>query len=182
MILLHVTVFRVLESLSAFLNGVILPENGTVNRTIFAFKTFALQVVEIDPHQFSGQTFTVNLGTVEDAMNITDKIQEDALVTSQIIMEILTNATASINIPENLINEQQSCELNTSVLYSQRLSYSVFLSDILFQDLNQSQYEEIGSIIIAAQLRCTDNDTSDMAPVQVTFSTETEVYHRHRLR
>ena len=78
--------------------------NETNNKTIFGFVTYALQVQEFDPLKFNGQMFTVNLGSVEEAMNSTG-IQEKDLITSEIVMSVLTNATASVHIPSDLINE-----------------------------------------------------------------------------
>lgn len=151
---------------------VILSENETDGKTVFGYETYALQVQELNLLQFNGQMFTVDLGSVEEALN-TKRILEDDLNTSEILMSILANATASVTVPSNLIDETEYAQiLNVNSSY-QRLSYSVFLSDILFQSVNQSQYK-IGSIIISARFNFLGNSTLKSA-IQTTFRTHPQV-------
>ena len=46
--------FRLLESLEEFLDKVEVEQdvNNTSNQTVFAFKTFALQIQEIEPQEY----------------------------------------------------------------------------------------------------------------------------------
>ena len=149
--------------------------NETNNKTIFGFVTYALQVQEFDPLKFNGQMFTVNLGSVEEAMNSTG-IQEKDLITSEIVMSVLTNATASVRIPSDLIHEMgytdNNCQVESLNSSQHRLGYSVFLSDILFQSLTQSQYR-VGSIIISVRLKCLESNLT--MPIQTTFRTDSQV-------
>ena len=143
---------------------------------MFAFKTFALQIQELDPPEYQGQTFSVDLGTVEEAMKIEQRIEEGDLVTSDnIVMEVVMDATASLQLPEDLLESLDSCNFTTNLTSAkpQRLSYSVFLSDVLFQNFNQS-HSKIGSIIVAARLTCADNTTLNTS-IENTFQINREV-------
>ena len=165
-----------LESLENFLDKVEVDQdvNGTNNQTAFAFETFALQIQELDPQEYQGQTFSVDLGSVEEAMNMEQNIEEGDLVTSETVMEVVTGATASMQLPEDLLERLDSCtsKTNSNLISAspQRLSYSVFLSDVLFQNLNQSHLK-IGSIIVAARLKCAENTTLNTS-VRSTFQVE----------
>ncbi len=169
--------FRLLESLEKFLDRVEI-SNSTTNQTVFAFKTFALQVQTVDPAEYQGQTFRVNLGSVEESVRLEQNIEQRDLVTSDMVMDAVTGATASIQLPEDLLECLNSSTCNsTSTNFNataHRLSYSVFLLDTLFQNVNQSHLK-IGSIIVAARLRDTDN-TVQSTPVQTTFQINPKVY------
>ena len=145
--------------------------NDTSNQTVFAFKAFALQVQTLDPAEYQGQTFSIDLGSVEESMRLGQNIEERDLVTSDMVMDAVTGATASIQLPEDLLECFNSSVCNsTSTSFNvtaHRLSYSVFLLDTLFQNVNQSHLK-IGSIIVAARLRDTENITLN-TPVQTTF-------------
>jgi hypothetical protein len=172
-----------LESLQEFLDKVEVEENvnHTTNSTkskVFAFETFALQVQELDPEEYIGQIFNVNLGSLEKARKDNQTIQQAALVTSELdsakpdnegVANVLADSTASLQLPEDLLDLCSSMTSNSTsaVPQSSRLSYSVFKSDILFQNLNQSHLS-IGSIIIAAQLKCADNGTLNSS-IKATF-------------
>ena len=101
------------------------------------------------------------------------RIEEGDLLTSETVMEVVTGATASMQSPEDLLESLDSCVITTNSNFEftsvtpQRLSYSVFLSNVLFQNLNQS-HSKIGSIIVAARLKCADNATLNTS-VQSTF-------------
>ena len=142
--------------------------NDTSNQTVFAFKAFALQVQTLDPAEYQGQIFSIDL---EESMRLGQNIEERDLVTSDMVMDTVTGATASIQLPEDLLecfNSSVCNSTSTSLnITAHRLSYSVFLLDTLFQNINQSHLK-IGSIIVAARLRDTDN-TALNTPVQTTF-------------
>ena len=180
---------RLLESLQEFLDKVEVEENGnsTINSTkmVFAFETFALQVQELDPEEYKGQMFSVNLGSLERAREDNQTIEQTALMTSKLesvtglkqnqdktdkegVVNAIAGSTASLQLPEDLLdlcNDTSSNNITSAV--PQRLSYSVFKSDILFQNLNQSHLS-IGSIIIAARLKCADNVTPNTS-IKTTF-------------
>ena len=145
--------------------------NDTSNQTVFAFKAFALQIQTLDPAEYQGQTFSIDLGSVEESMRLKQNIEEYDLVTSDMVMDAVTGSTASIQLPEDLLECFNSSVCNSTSTFfnvtAHRLSYSVFLLDTLFQNVNQSHLK-IGSIIVAAKLRDTDN-TALNTPVQTTF-------------
>ena len=137
--------------------------------TIFGLDTYALQLQDIDPDIFNGQTFSVNLGSVEDAIKLKGDIQ-DGLMTSEEVMKILQNSTASLQLPDNFL---QGCSDMYLDIRQLRLSYSVFLTDILFQ--SQANRSAIGSIVVATHLGYADN-TSLLNPIRVHFRTVKEVF------
>ena len=140
---------------------------------MFGYETYALQIQQLDPLEFNGQTLIVDLGSVAEAMNST-QIQENELITSETVMSVVTNATASVSIPRDLVNGLENCQAEVSNSSQQRLSYSVFLSDILFQTFNQSQFK-VGSIIVSARLNCLGNDVLT-SPIQTSFRTDSQVH------
>ena len=180
--------FRLLESLQNFLDLVEVEEdeNSTANSTqaVFAFETFALQVQQLDPEEYKGQTFSVNLGSLEEVREDNRTIEQDALVTSELELashetdnegtrNSVAGTTASLQLPENLLDLCSDVNSNLTSVAPRRLSYSVFKSDILFQNLNQSHLS-IGSIIIAARLKCADNATLNTS-IKSTFQINRDV-------
>ncbi len=177
--------FRLLESLQNFLDKVEV-ENSTANstQTVFAFETFALQVQQVDPEEYKGQTFSVNLGSLQDVRKDNQTIEQGALFTSELesatnlkyehdttvsegVMKTTVGTTASLQLPEDLLDSCSDVNSTLTSTVPQRLSYSVFKSDILFQNLNQSHLS-IGSIIVAARLKCSDNATLNTS-IKSTF-------------
>lgn len=174
---------RILDSLGTFLDTVDLATiNTTNNITTLTFNTYAIQVQEVDPDNFAGQTFLVNLGGVEQAMNISGNIAQESLVTlngvaidnsrrkRQSTGLDVQNATAALQLTRSIFD---NCASNgsseASIVVSQRLSYSVFVSDILFQTENRSSLA-VGSIVVAVRLRCQlANKTMLSMPVRSTF-------------
>ena len=80
--------FRLLESLQNFLDKVEVEqdENSTANssQAVFAFETFALQIQQLDPEEYKGQIFNVNLGSVEKAIKDNQTINQGDLVTRKL--------------------------------------------------------------------------------------------------
>ena len=201
LVLLHnCTHFRLLESLQTFLDKVELEQNGnsTTNSalTVFAFKSFALQVQQLDPKEYKGQMFSINLGLLEEAREDNQTIDQRALMTRQLeskqdkgdtkgVMNAMT--TASLQLPEDLLDSCSDMNTNLTAIVPQRLSYSVFKSDILFQNLNQSHLS-IGSIIVAARLKCANDLTLNTSiksifqinkTVRITIQADTKINFVH---
>lgn len=161
-----------LNSLGRFLDAVEFPENGTENKTAFGFQNFALQVQDIDSERFNGQTFIVDLGSVEEALNNSERIDTDNLVTAETVLNMLDNATASIQVPKRLLNCVDGANETSGV--TQRLSYLVFLTDILFQAVSNGSSYVTGSIITGIQLGPTFNETL-LTTINTTFQINNEV-------
>ncbi len=181
----HSIFHRILDSLGTFLDTVDLATvNTTNNLTTLTFNTYAVQIQEVDPDNFAGQTFVVNLGPVEQAMNISGNIAQESLITldgvaidnsrrkRQSTGLDVQNATASLQLTplifENCVSNMSS---EASTIVSQRLSYSVFVSDVLFQTENNIKSNiVVGSIVVAVRLRCQlANKTMLSVPVRSTF-------------
>lgn len=140
--------------------------NETENKTTLSFQTYALQVLDVDSDQFKEQTFTVDLGSVEEALAIDGRINSNKLTTAESVMEVFANATASILLPGNVFN-------GSAMRHTQRLSYSVFLTDILFQVSNSSEFV-VGSIIVGVRLESL-NAAVLSTPLQTRFRINQEV-------
>ena len=171
---------RILRSLGSFLDNVnISTSNSTDNVTVFSYTAFSLQIQEIDVSTFGGQTFLVTLGSYEQARNHTQQISRNNLVTFNTVLNstdanqlnFSEDSTASIQIPSSLSEQLITCS-NLTLNQFQRLSYSVFLSDSLFQPKNRSQFR-VASIILAPRFHCTLDNISE--PIQTTFQTLPEV-------
>ena len=194
-----------MESLQNFLDGVEIEqdENSTSNasQTVFSLETFALQVQQLDPEEYKGQIFSVNLGSLEEARNDNQTIEQENLVTSQLdlatnlnhgtandlrkrnvmdnagLRKVIADTTASLQLPEDLLDSCNESDVNSNLVSTtfQRLSYSVFNLDVLFQNVNQRQLNlSIGSIIVAARLKCADNVTLNIS-VKSTFQIDKRV-------
>ena len=140
------------------------------DEVIFGFDTYALQLQDVDPHLFNGQTFTVNLGSVEDALQSNGNLGA-SLNTSEMVMNILVNhTTSSVKLPENFFtgSMNRSMENGSNSTDELRLSYTVFLTDILFQSPNQSSFD-IGSIILSTRL--SSEVELNLGPIEVSFRT-----------
>lgn len=143
------------------------------DKIIFGFKKFALQLQDIDPDVFKGQTLTVDVGSVEDALDSEERFG-NSLKTSEMVMKVLENSTAAVHLPHSFFSSIMECmEDDDSNSGQLRLSYSVFLTDILFQSRNQSV--DIGSIIVTTRLRCAKNVTLPN-PISILFRTIEQVY------
>ena len=169
-----------LQSLESFQDKVTLSdENSTSNETTatFAFRTFAIQIQEIDPSTYQGQTFTVNLGAVQNiSLDINGTIPDDSLNITDSVKNISTsNNTASVQLPIDLFESSDFCKTADSTGQA-RFSYSVFLSDILFQseEVSQQRRFKLGSIIVAPRIRCEGNVTLK-TPIIVSFRTNRTV-------
>ena len=138
---------------------------------MFGYETYALQIQDIDPDTFKGQTFTVNLGSVEEALNSSEGFRDESLKTSEMIVEVLDNSTAAVQIPEDFVDECMMMGNISSISssFTRRLSYNVFITDILFQSFNNNGTFAIGSIIVSTRLRCKMN-SSLSSPIRVILN------------
>lgn len=156
----------------------LLSVNTTSNeegKLVLGYDTYALQLQDIDLSKFNGQTFFVNFRSVEDALALKGSIDSFLGTT----VEIVDNATAALHIPKAVSESLDKCNDNMLPMGSflsgnqQRLSYSVFLTDILFQSQNRSRFD-IGSIVVSTRLRCAENSTL-LNPITATFRTIKQV-------
>ena len=144
------------------------------NRTVLNQNTFALQVEEIKADTFMGQTFSVALGRVEQARNVSTVIQQRVLITEDGVMDSIKNsteATATLQLHPTLFRNCTNSESNMSSTYAyrQRLSYLVFLTDALFLPTNPTLYR-VGSIVVGVRSNCQlENETLFSMPIQSRF-------------
>ena len=166
-------IFRLLSSLATFSDEVEVSPNMSTRRAVYALQNFALQVQDVNVTAFTRETFSVDLGSVEEAINNTHTINQSALVT---MMEALSNATASAQIPNSVFDGCRNQEtLTNQINYDRanRLSYIVFRRSGLFQTsstnnvqssnandfLLENANNSIGSIILGVRRRCAQNFT-----------------------
>ncbi len=176
------TTNRLLESLGDFSDLVSLSNttNGNLVDT-YTRKNFAIQVHDVDTSTFTRQAFSVVIGSDQEAVNGTD--QEISVINLLVMMEAVPNATAAIQLLPSIFGltsgRQLSRRLSSPTNSStgrERLSYSVFLMDSLFQtEQTRNGDYKIASIIVGTRIcsYCGNNDTED--GIAVTFQTE-EVY------
>lgn len=139
--------------------------NTTEGRDTYTRKVFAIQVHDVDPSLFSGQAFSVDLGTVREAMNGTDQeIGEQYLLST---MEALANATASIQVTPSILGRSSN---KRHLVEQERISYDVFLTDSLFQT-NNDRYVT-ASIIMGTRVRLQTDEGRTEAKITTTFQTE----------
>ena len=157
---------RILNSLGRFQDEIVLSKNVTAP-IVYAQKSFALQIQDVTTESFEGEAFNVDLGSFKEAIRLNTSIPQEALQTA---MAVLANVTASISLPPSLLSDLQGGKEVSRDDAVQRLSYSVFLTDTLFQSPNQTAMNlSIGTIIIALRLRnVTVNQTLTM-PINTTF-------------
>ena len=116
--------------------------------TILTRESYAIIIEEVDTDSFTGETLTVDLGSVDDALKLRNNIEESALK-----KEAGTNSsfqgrfTATVRVPQSIFNDDK---LNSDK--KQRLSYSVFVRGSLF--LNQNALQQ--SIIVGVRVNGTD--------------------------
>ncbi len=180
---------RILASLETFqdnLNISTVSRNSTNNQTVLSFETFAVTVQDVDPDSFQGQTFVVDVGPVDEEMNNTGVINQDALVTvnggngdttdnTGSPNEDAENSTAYLHLNPSFFED---CPTKNRTLLRQRLSYSVFLSDVLFLPENRST-TQVGSIVVAARLACLQTNKSVLTiPVRTSFLIRMTVYEQ----
>ena len=104
---------------------------------------------DINTSNLEGETLSVNLGSVQEAMNISGNIKEEAIETTS-GEKVYQNRTASVQVPASVFQDlgQSSGQ--------QRLSYAVFVRDTLFQSSEENQSNlTVGSIIVAVRVNGT---------------------------
>ena len=118
---------------------------------------------DIDTSNFQGQTLSIDVGSVQEAMSINRNIREEAIETAAGI-KAYQNSTASVQIPELIFQDlgQSSGQ--------QRLSYSVFVKDTLFQSSDENQSNlTVGSVIVAVRVNGTTASGNLSTSINVTF-------------
>ena len=154
------TLCRLIDSLTSFTDNFMFTNTTTAT---FTRKTYALQLHDVDTSNFQGQTLSVDLGSVQQAMSSTINIREEAIETIEGI-KVFLNRTASVQVPSSVFQDLgQSSE-------QQRLSYSVFVRDTLFQSSDENQSNlTVGSIIVAVRVNGSTASGNLSTPINVTF-------------
>ena len=154
------TLCRLLDSLTNFTNNLAITNSTSAT---FTRKTYALQVNDIDTSSFQGQTLNVDLGSVQDATSINSNLREAAI---QVIEEnkVFLNRTASVQVPASVFRDLGQSDVQ------QRLSYSVFVRDTLFQSSDENQSNlTVGSIIVAVRVNGSTASGNLSTPITVTL-------------
>ena len=154
------TLCRLLDSLTSFTNNLAIPNSTSAT---FTQKTYALQVNDINTSNFQGQTLSVDLGSVQEAMSISGNIREEAIEKAAGV-KAYQNSTASVQVPESVFQDlgQSSGQ--------QRLSYAVFVRDTFFQSSDENQSNlTVGSVIVAVRVNGTTASGNLSTPINVTF-------------
>lgn len=135
--------------------------NISANETImFTRNTFAIQVKSVKSDEYVGQVFNVDLGSIEQAMNLSKEIKEEDLKT---LMEALDNSTASISAAGPLLNQRAGCPVGGD----RRIGYSVFRTTSLFPT-NDS--DTVTSLIIGITVSCNMTQVTDDNATEVAIT------------
>jgi len=136
------------------------PLQNDSNTTTFTRKTFALLVKEVDVMRFNDETLFINLGTVEEATNTSEQIDPNSLVVSTSnIADTNVVTTAKVEAPQSVLSDEGKP--------TQRLSYTVFANDSLFQSADETQNNTVlGSIVVSVRVNVS-NELPD--PIQLSF-------------
>ena len=112
---------------------------------------------DVNRDSFLGEVFSVDLGTVQQALNISEDIDQTRLIT---MIAALSNATASLQVPSTIFDRNQMS--SQTDMPKQRLSYGVFLTDALFQseEITSGRFA-LGSIIVTLNLNYSRESAED---------------------
>ena len=154
------TLCRLIDSLTSFTDNFMFTNTTTAT---FTRKTYALQLHDIDTSNFQGQMLSVDLGSVQEAMSISNNIQDEAIQTIE-GNRVFQNRTASVQVPSSVFQDLGQSDVQ------QRLSYSVFVRDTLFQSSDENQSNlTVGSIIVAVRVNGSTASGNLSTPINVTF-------------
>ena len=97
-------------------------------------------------------------------MSINSNIREAAIQTIEGNKVLLNNRTASVQVPASVFQDLGQNDVQ------QRLSYSVFVRDTLFQSSDENQSNlTVGSIIVAVRVNGSTASGNLSTPINVTF-------------
>ena len=155
------TLCRLIDSLTSFTDNLMFTNTTTVT---FTRKTYALQLHDVDTSNFQGQTLSIDLGSVQEAMSISSNIREEAIDTIEGNKVFLNNRTASVQVPASVFRDLSQNDVQ------QRLSYTVFVRDTLFQSSDENQSNlTVGSIIVAVRVNGSSASGNLSTTINVTF-------------
>ena len=118
---------------------------------------------DINTSTFKGQTLSVDLGSVQEAMSISGSIGKEDIETVE-GNEVFLNRTASVQVPASIFQDLGQSN------GQQRLSYAVFVRDTLFQSSDENQSNlTVGSIIVAVRVNGTTASGNLSTPINVTL-------------
>ena len=116
---------------------------------------------------------SVDLGSVQEAMSISSSIREEAIQTIE-GNEVFLNRTASVQVPASVFQDFGQSDVQ------QRLSYSVFVRDTLFQSSDENQSNlTVGSIIVAVRVNGSTASGNLSTPITVTFQASQVGGYKH---
>ena len=151
--------YSILSSLIKFSDNAVLNSSNNDKQT-FTRRNYALQIDEIDSEKFIGESLSVDLGTVEEAMNSSGNIDPQALLNR---LSPLSNTTGSLTVSEGVVNGDIRGVI--------RLGFSVFVSSSLFPTVSPNT--TVASIILNVRLTHYNISTNDLSLdlFNVTFQT-----------
>lgn len=127
---------------------------------MFTRNTFAIQVKSVQSDEYEGEVFNVDLGSIEQAMNLSRTIREEDLKT---LMEVLDNSTASISATGSLFGRRAECPVGGD----RRIGHSVFRTTSLFPS-NDS--DTVTSLIIGITVSCNRTRVTNDSATEVSVT------------
>lgn len=150
---------RILTLVEDVASNIPIPENQT--SLVIPLTSYAIAVMRVNPADFTGQTFSANFGN-DFTFDDTKVINPDLLA-----FEETTSATASLSIPPNVLDLIAAISKGNASI-TRRLTFGLFLGDVLFSSRNASKLE-VGSIIMSASLTDSEKVKNLSPPIIVTF-------------
>ena len=123
---------------------------------VFPLDFLAVAVMDLNPDEFRGQDFSINIG--EDV----DFGDDTTISSTDISFESSQQATASVTLPENLLRDMVTPGMVP------RITNAAYLTDALFsRQVDRNDSVVVGSVIVAASLSVS-NSNGEVENVRVT--------------
>ena len=149
-----------MEAIESVANSI--PLQNTSTPVIIARSQFAVSAQEVATNKLE-QLFSVNIGNVSNTTTLNSSNLN--------FMKNNESSTASILLPNNVINSVSTESAKV------RITHAVYLSDSVFLRRDNNDLE-VGSIIISASISSDNNNSIFDPPVTLTFR-RTEVANQY---
>ena len=123
---------------------------------VFPLDFFAVAVMDLNPDEFQGQDFSIN---VRDDVDFGDGTTIGGV---DISFESSQQATASLTIPENLVRDMVTPGMVP------RITNAAYLTDALFSRQVDRNDSVVGSVIVAASLSASSRIDGEVENVRVS--------------
>jgi len=129
--------------------------NGSKDTSSFSFNKFALQLENINAENIVDQYFIVDLRSVQGALESEVSLKTNSTKVTEVALKAMKNSTGYVRIlKELLLKAYEQSEI------AARVSYMVFLTDILFQTTEHQS--KVNSLVLSTRIGSYENTTLEM--------------------